>query len=110
MMRLTLPVLAMLFVVGCYLDPAPPPKSPEIKTTPAEVLMEISPDLQKRRVMYTIEILKTSGNQPYHWRVKASNGQILLTSEKYVDNPFRTVDNFTKVFQRGTFKVEDLTK
>lgn len=60
--------------------------------------------------MYTIEILKTHGEQPYYWRVKAKNGQILLVSEKYVDNPFRTCDNFAKSFQRGHVKVEDLTR
>lgn len=60
--------------------------------------------------MYVMEILKGKGQQPYYWRVKASNGQILLTSEKYLDNPFRTVENFSKAFQRGTFRIVDLSK
>lgn len=29
------------------------------------------------------EILKSNAAQPYHWRVVASNGQVLATSENY---------------------------
>jgi len=48
---------------------------------------------------YTVEI-KTSkklfGKQKYYWRVKAINGQILLTSEMYVNKNF--VVDLTKRF------------
>ena len=55
--------------------------------------------------MYIFEILKTSGKRPFSWRIKASNGQILLTSGKYVKSPVKTVEKFTKRMQPGTFLI-----
>jgi len=65
---------------------------------------------ERKPSMYTFEILKTSGKQPYYWRVKASNGQIILTSEKYVNSPVKTMQKFTKRMQPGTFRVKDFTE
>lgn len=60
--------------------------------------------------MYVIEIRKRNGQMPYYWQVRSSNGMLLLTSEKFKDHPFRTVENFVKVFQRGTYRIVDLSK
>lgn len=84
-------------------------EKPQIEEKPpTDGLWEKKPE--RRSPVYIFEILKTSGKQPYYWRVKASNGQILLTSEKYVNSPVKIVEKFTKRMQPGTFKVKDLTK
>ena len=60
--------------------------------------------------MYKIEILKTIGEQPYYWRVKAGNGQIFLTSEKYVRNPRPIAVKFLHTFFKRGVIIEDLTR
>lgn len=46
--------------------------------------------LMKRNI-YTVEALKSKSlwtKQKFFWRVKAANGQIILTSEMYVNKEF----------------------
>lgn len=112
MLRLTLCLVCLMSLSGCFSSPEPEPKPtpPVPMASLADILYDDELAPTRRERVYTIEIVKTSGQQPYHWRVRAKNGQILLVSEKYVDNPFRTCENFAKAFQRGMVRIEDLTR
>lgn len=123
MTRFVFLFVALLMISGCMFggkdegtEKAPvipevshPSDLDDFGSVPAELLVEeFSSERSKR--MYVIEILKTTGEQPFYWRVKAKNGQILLTSEKYVNSPIRIVENFSQAFKPRHCRIEDLTK
>jgi hypothetical protein len=55
------------------------------------------------------EIRKSSAHQPYHWRIVASNGQVLATSENYASKQSAKSACESVIKSAGDAEIVDLT-
>ena len=64
---------------------------------------------RSRKYNYKFEFSKGKGRHPFWWRVVAPNGNILCSSEGYLQKhgATKTVKNFIAAIKEGNFIVEE---